>query len=132
MRRVAAFSTRRSRLVMGVAGVVAVLSIAGILKLRVDTNHINFFSDGHPLHESADLIDRDLSGVYSFQVFFEGPPDSMRDPAILARMDRLQQEILRAAERAQGGVAGRLRQARQSRAERRQERRGDRARVAPT
>ena len=94
MRRVALFSTRRSRLVMGVAAMVAVLSIAGILKLRVDTNHINFFSDGHPLHESADLIDRDLSGVYSFQVFFEGPPDSMRDPAILARMDRLQQEIL--------------------------------------
>jgi len=27
-------------------------------------------------------------------VFFEGPPDSMRDPAILARMDRLQQQIL--------------------------------------
>jgi predicted RND superfamily exporter protein len=94
MRRVAAFSTRRSRLVMGVAGVVAVLSIAGILNLRVDTNHINFFSDGHPLHESADLIDRELSGVYSFQVFFEGPADSMREPATLARMDRLQQEIL--------------------------------------
>ncbi len=90
----AAFSMRRSRLVMVVAAIVAVLSIAGHLKLRVDTNHINFFSKGHPLHESADVIDRDLSGVYSFQVFFEGPPDSMRDPAILARMDRLQQEIL--------------------------------------
>lgn len=94
MRRVAAFSSSRPRLVMGVATVVAVVSIAGIFELRVDTNHINFFSKGHPLHESADLIDKELSGVYSFQIFFEGPVDSIRDPDTLARMDRLQQEIL--------------------------------------
>jgi len=94
MRRVAVFSTRRPRLVVGLAAALAVLSLAGMLRLRVDTNHINYFSQRHPLHESADVIDRALSGVYSFQIFFEGPVDSMRDPDILARMERLQQDML--------------------------------------
>lgn len=95
MRRVALFATRRSGLVMAASAVVAAAAIAGMFRLRVDTNHINFFAARHPLHVSADLIDRELSGVYSFQVFFEGPADAMREPDVLARMDRLQQEILR-------------------------------------
>ena len=69
------------------------MSIGGILRLRVDTNHINFFSAGHPLSQSARLIDGKLSGVYGFQVFFEGPAESMRDPAVLGRIDALGKAI---------------------------------------
>ena len=71
-------------------GAVAAL---GILRLKVDTNHINFFADSHPLGQSARVIDRELSGVYSFQLMLEGPPDSLNTPDALHRIDRLQDEL---------------------------------------
>ena len=58
-------------------GLVAAL---GIFRLRVDTNHINFFSRSHPLGQSAAVIDSELAGVYSFQIMLEGPPDSLKTP----------------------------------------------------
>ena len=56
------------------------VSLSGLAWLRVDTNHINFFRQGHPLSQSAAVIDRQLSGVYSFQLMLEGPPDSLNTP----------------------------------------------------
>jgi uncharacterized protein len=93
LERVARFSCARPGLVMTVAGVAAVIAVAGMTRLRIDTNHINFFAPRHPLSVSARVIDRDLSGVYAFQVFFEAAPESMKDPAVLARMKRLSEAL---------------------------------------
>ena len=93
LRRVARWSTRHPRLVFGVCTVVGLVAALGILRLRVDTNHINFFSPRHPLGESAALIDNKLAGVYSFQIMLEGPPDSLKTPDALQRMERLQDEL---------------------------------------
>ena len=71
-------------------GVVAAL---GMLRLRVDTNHINFFRASHPISRSASVIDKELSGVYSFQIMLEGPPDSLKTPDALHRIDRLEQSL---------------------------------------
>ncbi|HEX6975648.1 MAG TPA: MMPL family transporter, partial [Vicinamibacterales bacterium] len=69
-----------------VAGVVAGL---GMLRLHVDTNHINFFSTKHPISQSARVIDQELSGVYSFQIMLEGEPESLKTPENLKRIDAL-------------------------------------------
>jgi predicted RND superfamily exporter protein len=89
LRFVAGITSRRPGLVVAVAAMVTLVSIAGVLRLRVDTNHLNFFSARHPLSQSARIIDGKLSGVYGFQVFFEGPAESMRDPAVLRRIETL-------------------------------------------
>jgi predicted RND superfamily exporter protein len=39
------------------------------------------------------VVDRQLSGIYSFNVLLEGPPDSMSDPDTLLRMERLSREL---------------------------------------
>ena len=65
----------------------------GIFRLKVDTNHINFFASSHPLGQSARVIDQELSGVYSFQIMLEGPPDSLTTPDVLQRIERLQQQL---------------------------------------
>ncbi len=93
MRRIARLSCRHPAHVMGVAAVIGLVALVGLSRLRVDTNHINFFAAAHPLSRSAAIIDSRLSGVYSFQVFLEGAPESMREPATLARMDRLGQDL---------------------------------------
>jgi predicted RND superfamily exporter protein len=93
MQRVARFSMRHARGVVAVTLVLMVGAALGATKLRVDTNHINFFADDHPLHRSAVVIDSQLSGVYSFNVLLEGPPESMKTPDALARMERLRARL---------------------------------------
>ncbi len=96
LQRVAHWSTRHPGRVSSACLAVGLIAAMGILKLRVDTNHINFFSSSHPLSQSAAVIDSQLAGVYSFQIMLEGPPDSLKTPDALGRMDRLQEELRRA------------------------------------
>jgi predicted RND superfamily exporter protein len=72
---------------------VSVVAALGITRLRVDTNHISFFSPSHPLGQSAAVIDKELGGVYSFHIMLEGPPESMKAPDTLQRVDRLQGQL---------------------------------------
>ena len=95
MRGVARFSVRHARTVLAVSLAAAVVATAGIWRLRVDTNHINFFAKTHPLSQSADVIDKSLSGIYSFNILLEGPPESMKSPDALARMERLRADLER-------------------------------------
>jgi predicted RND superfamily exporter protein len=82
---------------MAIATLVTIAAAAGLTKLRVDTNHINFFAKTHPLSTSAAVIDTRLSGIYNFQVLLEGPPDSIKQPDTLRRMDVLTQELQKLA-----------------------------------
>jgi predicted RND superfamily exporter protein len=93
LRKVAMFSTRHARAVMAVVVVLVLLAAAGMARLRVDTNHINFFSEHHELYTSAQVMDGKLAGIYTFQVFLEGAPESMQQPDTLKRMDRLSTEL---------------------------------------
>jgi predicted RND superfamily exporter protein len=93
LRRIARLTCARPALTLAIALAIGTAAALGILRLRVDTNHINFFADSHPLGQSARVIDQELSGVYSFQLMLEGPPDSLNTPDALQRMDRLQDEL---------------------------------------
>jgi predicted RND superfamily exporter protein len=93
MLAIARVSIRRAPLVLTIATVVTAVATLGLLRLRVDTNHINFFSAQHPLGQSAAIIDTKLAGIYTFQIFLEGPPDSLKQPDALQRMDRLSSEL---------------------------------------
>jgi hypothetical protein len=93
LRRVSIFSTRRPRQVIAIAIVLSAIAAFGIVRLHVDTNHINFFSPRHPLGQSARVIDSDLSGVYSFQIMLEGQPDTVNTPDSLQRMERLEASL---------------------------------------
>jgi predicted RND superfamily exporter protein len=93
LRVAASFATARPRLVLA-AGVVLTLAAAtGLGRLRIDSNHIGFFTSGHPLTRSAAVIDGSLAGVYSFEVLLEGPPDSLKTPDAMMRIDRLSTAI---------------------------------------
>ena len=93
MRRVAHFSMRHARGVAAATLAMMAVAAIGITRLHVDTNHINFFAEDHPLHRSAVVVDEQLSGVYSFSVLLEGPPDSMKAPDTLRRMEELKRRL---------------------------------------
>ena len=120
LRRVAQWSTRHPGRVLTASVALRPAALARASSgSRVDTNHINFFSRNHPLGQSAAVIDSKLAGVYSYQLMLEGPPDSLKQPDMLARMDQLQEELRALPARPQGDVGRRLREAHSSRAERR-------------
>jgi uncharacterized protein len=89
MQRVARFSMRNAKRVVVATGLVMAVGLVGLRWLHVDTNHINFFATDHPLHQSATLIDTELSGIYSFNILLEGQPDSMKSPDAMRRMEEL-------------------------------------------
>ena len=93
LRAVARFVCAHPGRVLAVSLALCATAALGIVRLRVDTNHIAFFSAEHPLGRSARVIDRELGGVYSFQIMLEGPPESMKTPDTLQRIDRLAQAL---------------------------------------
>ncbi len=95
LKAVARFSCARPARVLGVSIALAIVAAMGIVRLRVDTNHISFFSADHPLGQSAAVIDKELGGVYSFQIMLEGPPESLQTPDALQRVDRLEEQLRR-------------------------------------
>ncbi len=95
LRRLGRWSFTHATPVLVVTALVLAAAITGVLRLRVDTNHVNFFAPGHPLHESADLMDRELAGIYSFNVMLDGPPESIARLDVMTRMDRLADALRR-------------------------------------
>ena len=91
--RVARFTCANPRRVLAVSLLIGAVAVLGVRRLKVDTNHINFFAETHPLSQSARVIDQELSGVYSFQLMLEGPPDSLNTPDALHRLDALQERL---------------------------------------
>lgn len=93
LQRVAMYSTRHARSVIAVGAIIVALAGWGMSRLKVDTNHINFFSETHELYRSAQVIDHQLAGIYTFQIFLEGEPEVMQQPETLMRMDRLATDL---------------------------------------
>jgi hypothetical protein len=93
LRAIARLSIRRSGAVLATVAVIGALAVGGLTRLRVDTNHINFFADTHPLHQSAVLIDNQLAGIYTFQVMLEGPADSLKSLDTMARIEQLERQL---------------------------------------
>jgi hypothetical protein len=93
LQRIARFSCAHpGRVVIG-SVLIGAIAALGMFRLRVDTNHINFFRRSHPISRSAAVIDKELSGVYSFQIMLEGPPESLKTPDALHRIDRLEESL---------------------------------------
>jgi predicted RND superfamily exporter protein len=95
LQKVARYSTGHPRRVLAWSLLAGAIAALGILRLHVDTNHINFFVEAHPLSQSASVIDRELSGVYSFQIMLEGPAESLKTPENMLRIDALSEELRR-------------------------------------
>ncbi len=69
------------------------IAAVGALRLRVDTNHINFFAERPSAAPVGRVIDQQLSGIYSFNILLEGAPDSMKSPDALRRMEELRRRL---------------------------------------
>jgi len=73
------------------------LMVAGALcalKIRVETNLIDYFKPSDTLRRSMDFVEHNLAGVSSFDIALSAEkPDAFKDPGLLRYVEALQQEV---------------------------------------
>jgi predicted RND superfamily exporter protein len=92
--RVWPFARRQVRLVYGL---LALILLSGALCAR-SQRVVNEYVGGLPRGEERDQVrelERSLTGIVRFAVYLEGPPESMRQPAVLQAMERIELAALR-------------------------------------
>lgn len=87
----AAFLVRRRVAVgVGILGVIA-LAIVGAFRVPVEFSNIDNFRKDHPFRVDTEAVNRHFASSTSLSVVVEGEPGAMKDPAVLAKMDALEQ-----------------------------------------
>ncbi len=81
----------RQRIVLPVIAVVVVICIAGIFRLRVETNPVGYFKTDTPVSRHFHDIYKDLSGSFPVNISMAGKTeDYFQDPAHIAEIAKLQ------------------------------------------
>lgn len=89
-RTVAFVIRRRVAILAAFAGIFAI-SLTGIARLSVDSNWLNDFSDEMPIKQTTIRVDEVMGGVTNLILLFDGgAPESVKEPAVLAEIDRIQ------------------------------------------
>ncbi len=84
----------RQRLVLPIIAVVVVICIAGIFRLRVETNPVGYFKDDSPVSRHFHDIYKDLSGSFPINISMTGKgEDYFQDPQHIAEIAKLQQFV---------------------------------------
>ncbi len=74
-----------------VFGIIAVICVAGLFFIRVETNPISFFKAGTSVSRNFHHIYQDMSGSFPIHVVMSGPTeDYFEDPSNVAELVRLQ------------------------------------------
>ncbi|MCP3952670.1 MAG: MMPL family transporter [Desulfobacterales bacterium] len=84
----------RQRLVLPIIAVVVVICIAGIFRLRVETNPVGYFKADTPVSRHFHDIYKDLSGSFPINISMTGKSEEyFQDPVHIAEIAKLQQFV---------------------------------------
>ncbi len=88
---IARFDQRNRLPILAGFAVLAVLSIAGIARLVVDSNWLDDYSDAMPVKAATIKVDTVMGGTTNvIYIFDSGEEDGIKEPAVLGEIDRLQ------------------------------------------
>lgn len=73
--------------------IIFIFVLFGITKLKVSSNHFEFYPADSPIVKSTKLIDKALSGNRRLELLLEGNEDALMQPEILKKMEKLSSEI---------------------------------------
>jgi predicted RND superfamily exporter protein len=97
--RLGAWTLRRPGVVAAVSAVVLVASVAGVLRLKVETRFTDYFREGSALAQGLDFIDRRIGGTTPLEVILEGDaPGYWRKEENYARLRRVHDRMLQVKE----------------------------------
>jgi predicted RND superfamily exporter protein len=93
---IAGWNVRHRRAVLVIFAATSLVAIAGMTRLRVDSNWLDDFSDRVPLKGATTRIDQVMNGMSNLvYVFDTGEEDGIRNPEVLRAIEGLQHEAER-------------------------------------
>jgi hypothetical protein len=89
--RLARFNESHKALILVATVLLILLSLMGVLQLKVETTLIEYLKETNPLVQAVRRIERHLTGTSTLDVvfYFEGP-DQVKEPENLAQVEALQ------------------------------------------
>ena len=88
------FIMRQKAGVIIVCIVLMVLSIIGILRIKVESDFIEYFKHNSDIYKSTFFVQQNLTGTSSLNIVVEGTEDgSIKDPRVLMEMEQLQKYL---------------------------------------
>ncbi len=91
--RIAQITARKPVAVLVSTGLILLLSIIGALHLEIDSSGPNKFSEGSRFRVSSEFYRSQLSGDVVENVYLQGPPGAFKEPEVLRRVQRLQEDL---------------------------------------
>ncbi len=89
--RIVDLNLKHQKITLPVIGVVVVICLIGIFRMRVETNPVGYFKENTPVKRNFNDIYRHLSGSFPINVVMGSPQgDYFEDPTHLADIARLQ------------------------------------------
>ena len=89
--RLARFDVRHRKAIFLGAGLVAVIALIGITRIRVNTDFVTNFAPDHPVRRDYESINENLAGAGNLQVVIEAEDDeAFKEPKNLRELDALQ------------------------------------------
>lgn len=89
--RIIQINLRHRISILVISGLILAVSIAGLTRVRVDTDFLSYFKEGSEIRQAADVIGENLAGVSTFYVVIEGGESwVMRRGDVLRGVDSLQ------------------------------------------
>lgn len=91
---ISSWAVRRSAWSIAITVVLAVASAWGLSRAVVDNNMIRWFKESSEVHQADALFSREMGGAMPASLVIDtGQPDGVKDPAVLAAIERLQQDL---------------------------------------
>jgi hypothetical protein len=77
--------------VLAIAVIVVVVSLVGIMRVSVDSSLVSYFKQDTDVVKAEKVLNEKFAGTTVLNVVFEGKePDRMKDPALLRKIDKMQ------------------------------------------
>lgn len=88
--RITGLSINNYRIVIGVTIAVMVFSIAGALKMKVETSVLSYFKEHDYVRTSHQIVGEKLGGSFGTKIIIDsGSVDGVKDPEFLRTVDRI-------------------------------------------
>ncbi len=92
---VSRLNDRHHYLILGASSLLAVFACAGLLRVTIDSNELDWFPRDSELRRNALKFDRALSGIGNIELVLTDGTDMLLDPGVLSRVDELSRRIER-------------------------------------
>ncbi len=90
---VSAFVRRRYKWILASNLFISAIAIYGMTQIKVETKLIEYFNPDTPIYQAYHEIEKDLAGISSIEVVFEGAAEQIKDPVVLKQLAKFNNEL---------------------------------------